>query len=177
MVEVTSARGVGSVFTATITQKISNNVADGKCSSDAGGALRFIMPDARALIVDDIEINLIVAAGMLQPYEMNVDMASSGAEALEMIQNNYYDLIFMDHVMPLMDGIETTKNIRNLENAVTDSMNVPIIALTANSGYEAKNMYLKHGFDDLLTKPIQQSDINVIIERWIPKSKRRYPNS
>jgi len=175
-VEVSSARGVGSVFTATINQKISTFNVDGKSSSDAGGALRFFMPEASALVVDDIEINLIVASGMLQPYEMNVDIASSGAEALDMVQNNFYDLIFMDHVMPQMDGVETTKNIRNLENAVTDSMNVPIIALTANSGYEAKNMYLKHGFDDLLTKPIQQSDINVIIEKWIPKSKRKYRN-
>jgi len=175
-VEVSSARGVGSVFTATIRQEISEYDVDGKSSSDAGGSMRFIMPEASALVVDDIEINLIVASGMLQAYEMTVDVAPSGVEALEMVQNNFYDLIFMDHVMPMMDGVETTKNIRNLENAATDCMNVPIIALTANSGYEAKNMYLKHGFDDLLTKPVQQSDVNVIIEKWIPKSKRRYVN-
>jgi CheY-like chemotaxis protein len=134
-------------------------------------ALRFTAPGARILIVDDIEINLDVAEGILGPYGMSVDRASSGPEALRMVQENQYDLVFMDHMMPGMDGMETTAAIRAWEES-RGKKRTPIIALTANAVSGMKEQFLEKGFSDYISKPIEIDKLDEILARWIPAEKR-----
>ena len=130
--------------------------------------IRFTAPEARILIVDDISANLTVAEGLLQPYKMTVDTCENGSEAIKFAKINNYDLIFMDYRMPVMDGVECTKLIRDIEDCAT----VPIVALTANTEYASQEMFRQNSFDDLLAKPIELAKLNAIVEKWIPKSKQ-----
>jgi CheY-like chemotaxis protein len=131
---------------------------------------QFIAPDARILVVDDINTNLIVTAGLLAIYRSHVDTCTSGTEAILMAQREHYDIIFMDHMMPEMDGIEATKAIRALEGEYYRQ--VPIIALTANALIGMKEMFLSNGFNDYLSKPIELSKLDEILETWIPAEKQ-----
>jgi len=133
--------------------------------------IRFTLPEARVLIVDDLAINLRVAQGLMAGYEMQIDCAESGPEAIEKTQRNEYDVIFMDHMMPGMDGIEATAAIRALEGEYFSK--VPVIALTANAIYGMREMFLERGFNDFLSKPVEIAKLNEILERWIPREKRR----
>ncbi|MCL2260080.1 MAG: response regulator [Fibromonadales bacterium] len=128
--------------------------------------IKFNAPNARILVVDDIETNLKVAEGLLLPYEIHVDTALSGQAAIDAIENCPYDLVFMDHMMPEMDGIEATKIIRE------HGHKLPIIALTANAVSGTREMFLDNGFDDFLSKPVDISKMNSILEKWIPKEKQ-----
>ena len=132
--------------------------------------IRFTLPEARALIVDDLAINLRVAQGLMAVYEMQIDCAENGSEAIEMTLRTKYDIIFMDHMMPGMDGIEATAAIRALEGEYFSK--VPVIALTANAIYGMRDMFLTKGFNDFLSKPIEIAKLNEILERWIPREKR-----
>jgi CheY-like chemotaxis protein len=132
--------------------------------------IRFTFPEAKILVVDDISTNLKVAEGLLSPYKMTVDTSLSGRDAIEKTKYKEYDLIFMDHMMPDMDGIETTKAIRALDGS--RFQDVPIIALTANAVSGMKEMFLENGFNDFLAKPIDISKLDETLDRWIPKSKR-----
>ena len=123
---------------------------------------------ARALVVDDNATNLQVAKGLLLPYKMNVDLADNGYKAIEMIKNIKYDIVFMDHMMPDMDGVETTKHIRSMEGDYFK--NVPVIALTANAMSDAKEMFLKNGFDDFIAKPIELSELNRVLKYYVQKN-------
>jgi CheY-like chemotaxis protein len=141
--------------------------------------VRFTAPGARILIVDDIDTNLDVAAGLLMPYKMYIDKSSSGLDAIELARKNYYDLIFMDHMMPGMDGIEAAAAIRKLgfdaegaEPRNSYYIKLPIIALTANAVSGMKEMFLEKGFNDYLSKPIDIAKLDGIISRWIPMVKR-----
>ena len=126
---------------------------------------KFIAPEANILIVDDNTVNLKVASGLMAPYKMKIDTAISGYEAIEMVKEKQYDIIFMDYMMPGMDGIETTKKIRELEkDKIIDSI---IVALTANAIIGAKDMFLENGFDDFLSKPIEIKKLNYILNKWI----------
>ena len=129
-----------------------------------------ITPDANVLIVDDNAVNLKVAKGLLQTYQMSIDLALSGTEAIELVKNKQYDLIFMDHMMPEMDGIDTTVAIRNLKGKYYK--NVPIVALTANAISGMREMFKAEGMNDYLAKPIEVSKLNSIILNWIPKDKQ-----
>jgi CheY-like chemotaxis protein len=133
--------------------------------------IRFTAPDARILIVDDIATNLKVAEGLLAPYEMSIDVCESGAQAIRLAKANSYDIIFMDHMMPEMDGIETAAAIRALNGIYFKT--VPIIALTANAVFGMKEMFLAEGFNDYLSKPIEIFKLNEQIERWIPRDRQR----
>ncbi|MDR3139020.1 MAG: response regulator [Treponema sp.] len=133
--------------------------------------VRFTAPDARVLIVDDIMTNLKVAQGLLMPYQMQVDISESGRESVELVKKNRYDIIFMDHMMPVMDGIEAAGEIRRIEGEYFKQ--VPIIALTANAIFGMREMFLQSGFNDYLAKPIEISKLNELMERWIPKEKRQ----
>ena len=134
---------------------------------------QFTAPEARVLIVDDISSNLIVAEGLLRPYKMQVDLCTSGEKAIEHVKSNKYDIIFMDHMMPVMDGIETTMCIREMEvDCLTDCKKVPIIALTANATSGKRKMFLKNNFDDFLAKPIDVKKLNDIVGKWIPAEKQ-----
>lgn len=128
----------------------------------------FVAPDAKVLIVDDNEVNLVVAEGLLEPLKMQVTTALSGQKALELLENEQFDLIFMDHMMPEMDGVETTKNIRKLHPEL-DSM--PIIALSANAVGNAKEMFLSEGMNDFVAKPIEVRTITNKIRQWLPNEK------
>jgi len=120
------------------------------------------MPYGRVLIVDDVETNLYVAKGLLAPYGLKIDLATSGFEAIDKIKaGNIYDVVFMDHMMPKMDGIETTKLIREM------GYNRPIVALTANAIAGQAEMFLKNGFDGFVSKPIDIRQLNVSLNRLI----------
>jgi len=123
------------------------------------------MPFAKILIVDDNEVNLQVAKGLMNPYEMEIECAISGQEAINKMKTSKYDLVFMDHMMPGMDGVDTTKLIRNLEGNYYKE--VPIVALTANALSEAREMFLSQDFNDFLAKPIELSKLNFILKKWI----------
>ncbi|MDR2633280.1 MAG: response regulator [Treponema sp.] len=134
--------------------------------------VRFIAPMARILLVDDIITNLKVAEGLMAPYKMQVDSCKSGPEALRLVQSKTYDIIFMDHMMPEMDGIEATALIRDLEGRGNYYKELPIIALTANAVSGVKEMFLQNGMNDFLSKPIEISRLNSILQKWIPEAKR-----
>jgi signal transduction histidine kinase/CheY-like chemotaxis protein/HPt (histidine-containing phosphotransfer) domain-containing protein len=129
---------------------------------------RFIAPSARVLIVDDISTNLTVAEGLLRPYRLDIDCCSGGEDAVRLARENRYDLILMDHMMPGMDGIEATEQIRRAPGAESPV----IIALTANAVTGMKEMFLEKGFDDYISKPIEVTKLDAVIEKWIPPSKR-----
>ena len=128
--------------------------------------MNFTAPEASVLIVDDNEINLEVAAGLLEPLNMQIDMADSGKRALQMAEKKKYHLIFMDHMMPVMDGIETTERLRQMEDEYYHT--VPIIALTANALMDAREKFAKAGMDDFVAKPIEMKEICKCIKKWLP---------
>lgn len=128
----------------------------------------FIAPDASILIVDDNEVNLTVARGLMEPFKMHIDTASGGREAIQKISIKHYDLIFMDHMMPELDGIETTHIIRRFHEEYND---VPIIALTANAMEEMRSKFLTEGMNDFIAKPIEMRILGRILLKWLPKEK------
>lgn len=126
----------------------------------------FRAPGAKVLIVDDNLVNRKVAAGLMKPFDMQIDTAKSGEEAIEMVKQKEYDLIFMDHMMPDMDGVEATHVIRELEGEYYQK--VPIIALTANAISGVKEMFLAEGMDDFIAKPIDFKELSEKIVHWLP---------
>lgn len=128
----------------------------------------FIAPDAEVLIVDDNAVNLTVAEGLLEPLKMNVDTAVSGKEAIEKISKSHYDIVFMDHMMPELDGVETTRIIRRFHQEYND---VPIIALTANAVEGTKEMFCREGMNDFVAKPIELRMLISKVRQWLPIEK------
>ncbi|MDR2401730.1 MAG: response regulator [Deferribacteraceae bacterium] len=130
--------------------------------------IRFRAPDAKILLVDDIKTNLSVMEGLLLPYEMKVETSLTGEGAVELVKKKKYDLIFMDHMMPGMDGIEATRLIHELPKG----RGVPIIALTANAVAGMKEMFLQNGLDDFLAKPVDTIKLNAILTKWLTSEKQ-----
>lgn len=128
----------------------------------------FTAETAKLLIVDDNSLNLTVAKGLLEPLNMQVETALSGNEAIEKISETMYDLILMDHMMPEIDGIETTHIIRRFHPEYNQ---VPIIALTANAVGDVKSMFIKEGMNDFVAKPIEVRVLVTKIRQWLPKGK------
>ncbi len=128
----------------------------------------FIAPDATILIVDDNAVNLTVAAGLLETLNMQIDTALSAQDAIEKVARHAYDLIFMDHMMPEVDGVEATHIIRRF---YTNYDNVPIIALSANAVDGAEKLFLREGMNDFVPKPIELKVILSALRRWLPKEK------
>lgn len=128
----------------------------------------FTAETAKILVVDDNALNLTVAKGLLEPLNMQVETALSGNEAIEKISETMYDLILMDHMMPEIDGIETTHIIRRFH---PEYNNVPIIALTANAVGDVKSMFIKEGMNDFVAKPIEVRILVTKIRQWLPKEK------
>ena len=135
--------------------------------SEVDDTLLFAAPDARILIVDDNEMNRKVAVGLLQPLKMKIDTADSGKTAIKMVQETKYDIVFMDHMMPVMDGVEATKKIRELPGEFYK--NLPIIALTANAVSGAKESFIEAGMNDFVAKPIDIKDICAKIKSYLPE--------
>jgi len=128
--------------------------------------IREYMPYGSVLVVDDVESNIYVVKGMLLPYGIKIDSASSGFEAIKKIEEgNVYDIVFMDHMMPKMDGIETTKKIRELGYSHT------IVALTANALIGRAEMFLQNGFDGFISKPIDSRELNAMLNELIRNRK------
>ncbi|MDR1424510.1 MAG: response regulator [Azoarcus sp.] len=152
---------------------ILNGLADNRhYAQNNENHIRFILPKARVLVVDDLATNLRVAQGLMAAYEMKIDCATSGLEALDKISRVRYDAVFMDHMMPDMDGVETTAAIRAMGAEDDYYTRVPIIALTANAISGMREMFLASGFNDFLSKPIEIAKLDDILERWIPREKR-----
>jgi len=175
-IRVESEIGVGTTFTVRIPQtrngieimgqKTVQNLENIETAQIALKRLsRFAnvhMPYGRVLVVDDVESNLYVAKGLLMPYKLTVETVDNGRAAVHKIKNgNVYDIIFMDHMMPGMDGIETTKAIRAL------GYNHPIVALTANTVMGQSELFMKNGFSGFISKPIDVNQLNTYLLRMI----------
>ncbi len=136
--------------------------------NEVSSAAGLYCPGVKALVVDDERMNLLVAEGIFKKYGMVVTTVSSGIDAVNICKKQSFDLIFMDHMMPEMDGIEAMKHIRS--NAGNKSKEQTIIALTANAVSSAREMFLKEGFDEFVPKPIENADLERVLRRVLPKS-------
>ncbi len=126
----------------------------------------FIAPMAKVLAVDDNVTNIKVIQGILSMYQIRVDTATSGQECLEKLKKNHYHMILMDQMMPIMDGIETTRKIREIPDK--DIRNIPVIALTANAIRGAREMFLENGFQDYISKPMDITILEKILRKYLP---------
>jgi len=175
-IHIDSTPGMGSVFTIDLPQKCINHdqigreLAENLMRLNIASAAKIktvqikrdYMPYGSVLVVDDVETNLYVAKGLLAPYGLSIDLVGSGYEAIERVRNgSVYDIIFMDHMMPGMDGIEAVKIIRSL------GYTKPIIALTANAITGQAEMFLQNGFDDFVSKPIDIRVLNITLNKLI----------
>ncbi len=133
---------------------------------------RIYTPGLEALVVDDEPMNLLVAEGIFSDYGMHVTTARSGPESIELCQKRRFDLIFMDHMMPEMDGVEAMKRLRS--EAAQRGEELTILALTANAVSSAREMFLAEGFDGFIPKPIELTDLERVLKRVLPKSAIRY---
>ena len=159
-----------------------NDRADSKDSVKSSGLVRFTFPNSRLLVVDDIATNLKVVGGLLEPYKATVDICMNGLQAIELVKRNEYDIVFMDHMMPGMDGIEATRAIRawekeqqekNQHNKRYMRRQTPIIALTANAVVGVREMFIENGFNDFISKPIDVSKLDEMLNAWIPEDKKK----
>lgn len=133
---------------------------------------RMICPDVRVLVVDDEPMNLMVAEGIFRDYQMSVTTAESGRKAVELCETEEFDLVFLDHMMPEMDGVETLKQLRR-NNAET-GRELTIIAFTANAVSGAREMFLQEGFDEFISKPVEPLEMERILRKVLPKSSVCY---
>ncbi|MDR2516560.1 MAG: response regulator [Spirochaetaceae bacterium] len=185
-ITVESEYGTGSTFTARVRQmstgappvgeRVAENLMKFRYTAQKrrgnAGLSRIYLPYARVLVVDDVPINLDVAKGMLQPYGMRIDCVSGGREAIDLIREHktHYDAIFMDHMMPGMDGVEAVRLIREIDGGY--AKNIPIIVLTANAISGNEEMFLGCGFNDFLSKPIDILRLDAVIHRWVRDKSR-----
>ena len=127
------------------------------------------LKDVRILVVDGIDINLIIAKETLSLYNTYVDTAESAMEAIEMVKSTDYDMVFMEHMMPEIDGVDATKMIRQLGGEKYEKP--PIVALTANVVGDARDTLLENGLNDFLSKPLELEEIERVFKIWLPKDK------
>lgn len=168
-----STYGKGSCFTVTIPQKVINPEPMGDfekryqqfLNTSETQVLSIVAPDAQILVVDDVEINLKVIKGLLKKTCIQIDTAESGMECLKHVRNKKYDLIFLDHMMPEMDGIETLEKMKLLTDS--PNKNTPVIMLTANATRGAKKEYMEAGFSDYLTKPVKEEDLQEMLAKYL----------
>lgn len=177
-IEVESEYGKGSVFKVSISQKVLDTERIGSIVwRDHDGKLPgyvsvFTAPDAKILAVDDNKMNLMVVENLLKPTKVKLTTCMSGEEALELVENNRYDIILLDHMMPHMDGIETLKRMKTM--MANMSREATIIALTANAVSGVREMYLSEGFDDYMSKPIDSRQLEEMLAKYIPSEKVIY---
>ncbi len=174
---VRSEYGVGSTFSFTLKQGIKDRKPIGKFRQKYAYRKEkykkyrttFVAPSASLLVVDDNAMNLSVVQGLLKNTEIKVDKALDGLAALELCKENKYDIILMDHMMPRIDGIETMKRLKAIEDG--PNIDTPVIVLTANAISGAKEMYLQEGFIDYMSKPIQGKRLEEKILEYLPSDK------
>ena len=175
--QVDSTYGYGSTFCFVLKQKVVSWEPMGDYEKACHDSVKkqsvynekFVAPDARVLVVDDNQMNLVVVQNLLKQTQIKIDTADSGDACLELTQQRRYDVIFLDHMMPHKDGIETLHELR----AQQDNPNVAttVICLTANAISNAREQYIKAGFDDYLTKPIEPDKIESMLLEYLPKEK------
>lgn len=174
-IEVESTYGVGSVFTVSLLQQVSDEKPLGDFEKlyrqhvnvvDAAQE-RFEAPEAKILVVDDVQMNLKVFVGLLKSTKIQIDTAINGAEALELVQKQHYDVIFLDHMMPVMDGEEAFRRMKKLEK--NPNANTPVVMLTANAVAEARNGYMDEGFSDYMAKPIREEVLLTTLKKFLSK--------
>jgi PAS domain S-box-containing protein len=155
-------------LTSVILAKLLDSEVNGHVAS-APEKLSLRLTGARLLVVDDNEVNLIIAENLLLEYGAEVDVALSGAEAVELVRHRDYDIVFMDHMMPEMDGVDATRLIRALPGEKFRKL--PVVALTANAVGDARDMLLKGGMDDFLSKPLEVREIERVLRERLPRVK------
>ena len=176
-IEVQSTYGEGSCFTVRLPQKIMDfqpvgnfyNVGKDGQKKKENYQKQFEAPDASILAVDDVDMNLVVIKCLLKETKVQIDTAKSGQECLRKTKEKKYDIIFMDHMMPEMDGVETLQQMRNREDCLNPD--TPVIALTANAITGVRDMYLQAGFVDYLSKPVEGSALESMIIEYLPEEK------
>ncbi len=178
-IQVESVYGKGSKFYFSLEQQIIDATPVGnleerirKQSTEYEYMATFVAPDAHILVVDDNIVNLKVFVSLLKQTRVNVDVADSGKAGLKRIIEKHYDLIFLDHMMPEMDGIEVLHRMKEME--VHKNMDTPVVALTANAITGAKEMYLREGFDAFLSKPINPEKLEQLILNLLPKELQKF---
>ena len=175
--EVKSVYGEGSDFSFEVLQKVSSWEELGDYREKYREFLKsrkkykekFRAPDADILVVDDTAINLTVVKGLLKSTLMKIDTAESGMEAISKVRKKKYDIIFIDHRMPEMDGLETLTAMKEMEDNL--SKDTPCIALTANAGAGARDEYIAAGFNDYLSKPVNGELMEEMIRQYLPEEK------
>ena len=174
-VEVTSEYGRGSTFSVRLPQKVVDSTPIGEfemeavAETDTQGVYmeKFHAPEARILVVDDNNMNLMVVKGLLKKTKVQIVTCNNGRECLERMQKEHFHIILLDHMMPGMDGMEVIKRTRTLENNMCTS--TPIIALTANALKGMKEMYLEAGFTDYLSKPVDGEKLEQMVRKYLPE--------
>ncbi|MCR4605363.1 MAG: response regulator [Eubacterium sp.] len=177
---VESEYGVGSTFSFSVLQGVVSREYVGDYEESFHRHLeskeeyteKFVAPKAKILVVDDTPINLVVFKGLLSQTRMQIDEANDGFECLEMTKKTKYDIIFLDHMMPKMDGIETFQNMRADEENL--NLETPVVCLTANAVSGAREMYMNAGFDDYITKPINTNRLEACICEFLPNDIIKY---
>ena len=176
--QVSSVYGEGSLFRFDIVQGIADRegigdytkrLAESRKSGDSG--MFVYAPDARVLIVDDNNMNLMVAKGLMKRTGMRIDTALSGEECIRLAEENNYDIIFLDHMMPGLDGIETYDMMKQ-RGLIPE--NTAVVMMTANAIVGAREEYLSKGFDDYLSKPIDVRQMERMLAKFIPQEKLSY---
>lgn len=169
-----SIYGKGSSFMVRINQRVVDGTPMGTLEDARKARVRlieeselFTAPEAKILVVDDNMINLTIAKELLKRTQIQVMLANSGESCLELVKQNRYDIIFLDHMMPTMDGIETLQNMKKLEDNL--SKEAAVVVLTANAIAGAREMYLEQGFDDYLSKPIDSQELESTIRKYLPE--------
>ncbi len=172
---VESVYGQGTVVSITIPQKIVDRRSIAEVpeipQTELGGAEAFTAPDVKVLVVDDNVINRKVARGFLKSYAFDLTEAESGPEAIDLVRENRYDIIFMDHMMPMMDGIEAAEIIRR--DCGENGAAPVIIALTANAMEGMRERFLDRGFQDFIAKPLDRRELGQLLARWVPEDRRQ----
>ena len=170
-IDVESTYGEGSEFIFSIKQKRSEHTVVQKPSGELE-EIKFTAPDAKILLAEDIDMNVKVAFALLEPFKFKMDVAENGKVALEMVQKEHYDLVLMDHMMPVMDGIEATEAIRRLNG--DEYKKLPIIALSANIIESVRKSFYDAGMNDFVSKPIDMKEISNAFIKWLPPEKIKY---
>ena len=180
-IEVESVYGEGSTFTVLVPQKVIGRKGVGRFEERVKAEkpktdtyrVSFVAPNARILVVDDNEMNLLVATSLLKATQIQVDTAMSGMSALKKMAEIKYDIIFLDQMMPSLDGIQTLHLAKDMKE--NKSPNAPMIALTANAVSGAREMFLKEGFNDYLSKPIDAVALEKMLAEYLPKNLLQEP--
>lgn len=174
-IDVESVYGQGTTFTITIPQQIVDRRTTAEVpelpQTDLESIEAFTAPDVKVLVVDDNVVNRKVAKGFLKSYAFDLTEAESGPEAIELVRQSRYDIIFMDHMMPVMDGIEAAEIIRR--DCGENGAAPVLIALTANAMEGMRERFLSCGFQDFIAKPLDRRELGRLLVRWVPQERRQ----